>query len=333
MQQIERFLLQLRAENKSAHTLDNYQRDLLSFVAFYLTQNQSDAKGDTQSSKNGDNSDQAWSYQTLMAEPQSVDWTQVGVRLIKDYVMDCVKSGLGARTLSRHLSALRSLFGFLMAQGLVQTNPALLVKAPKVPKPLPKSVDVDQTRQLLEQPIDGWHAIRDQAIFELLYSAGLRVSELVALNLTPGLDGLAAGTVQVRGKGGKMRVAFVGTKANQAIQAWLSVRGQKLQPEQSEQAVFINQLGGRLSARSIRVQLDKRTLQAGLDTKMSPHRLRHACATHVLESSGDLRAVQELLGHANLSTTQIYTKLDMQHLAKVYDQTHPRARKNQTHNE
>jgi integrase/recombinase XerC len=326
MQQIERFLLQLRAENKSAHTLDNYQRDLLSFVAFYLTQHQSDTKGDKQSGKKRDSPDQAWSYQTLMAEPQSVDWTQVDVRFIKGYVMDCVKSGLGARTLSRHLSALRSLFGFLMAQGLVQTNPAKLVKAPKQPKPLPKSLDIDQTKQLLEQPVEGWQAIRDQAIFELLYSAGLRVSELVELDISPGLDGLASGTIVVLGKGNKMRVALVGGKAQQAMQAWLAVRGEKLNTD--EKAVFINQRGGRLSARSIRVQLDKRTLQAGLHTKMSPHRLRHACATHVLESSGDLRAVQELLGHANLSTTQIYTKLDMQHLAQVYDQAHPRARKN-----
>jgi integrase/recombinase XerC len=123
-----------------------------------------------------------------------------------------------------------------------------------------------------------------------------------------------------------MRIALVGAKAQQAIQAWLKVRPEKLKSEES--AVFINQRGGRLSARAIRMQLDKRTLQAGLNTKMSPHRLRHACATHVLESSGDLRAVQELLGHANLSTTQIYTKLDMQHLAQVYDQAHPRARKN-----
>lgn len=306
--------MQLRAENKSGHTLDNYQRDLLSFVGFYLTKSATN------------NPDQAWSYQSLMADPQTVDWPAVDVFLLKAYVMDCVKLGLGARTLARHLSALRSFYQFLMAQGVVQTNPAKLVKAPKQPQPLPKSLDIDQTRQLLEQPVETWQAIRDQAIFELLYSAGLRVSELVELDVTPGLDGLDGGTIRVLGKGKKMRIALVGSKAKRAIQAWLAVRDQKVNAD--ETAVFINQRGARLSARGIRLQLDKRTLQAGLNTKMSPHRLRHACATHVLESSGDLRAVQELLGHANLSTTQIYTKLDMQHLAQVYDQAHPRARKN-----
>lgn len=309
MNQIERFLFMLRAENKSAHTLDNYQRDLIHFVVFYL--------------QFGHN--QAWCADELMSDPQPIDWALVDVALIKAYVMASVQSGLGARTLARHLSALRSFFQFLMAQGEVQTNPAKLVKAPKQPKPLPKSLDIDQTKQLLEQPVETWQAIRNQAIFELLYSAGLRVSELVSLDLSPGLDGLAAGTIQVIGKGKKMRLALVGAKAQQALKAWLAIRSEKLKTD--EKAVFINQRGGRLSVRSIQMQLDQRAQQAGLISKMSPHRLRHACATHVLESSGDLRAVQELLGHANLSTTQIYTQLDMQHLAQVYDQTHPRARK------
>lgn len=310
MQQIERFLQQMRAQNKSAHTLDSYQRDLLSFVAFYLP-------------PRADN--QAWSYDALMRDPQTLDWPQINAQHIKRYVMSQVKQGLAASSMARHLSALRSFFQFLLAEGLVLTNPAKTVKAPKQPKPLPKSLDIDQTRQLLEQPIEGWQAIRDQAMFELLYSAGLRVAELVSLDLSPGLDGLSAGTIKVLGKGNKERVALVGSKAQQAMQAWLSARAEFAKTD--DPAVFINQQGKRLTTRSVQLRLDKRTREAGLVTKMSPHRLRHACATHVLESSGDLRAVQELLGHANLSTTQIYTKLDLQHLAQVYDQAHPRARK------
>lgn len=311
MQQIERFLQQLRVENKSSHTLDSYQRDLLSFVALYLP-----VRAD----------DQAWSYDALMREPQTVDWTQIKSTDIKRYVMQQIRQGLAASSMARHLSALRSFFQYLLAEGLVLANPAKTVKAPKQPKPLPKSLDVDQTRQLLELPVEGWQAIRDQAMFEVLYSAGLRVAELVSLDLSPGLDGLASGTIKVLGKGNKERVALVGVKAQQAMQAWLQVRIEFAKDDQPA-AVFINQQGKRLTTRSVQLRLDKRTREAGLVTKMSPHRLRHACATHVLESSGDLRAVQELLGHANLSTTQIYTKLDLQHLAQVYDSAHPRARK------
>jgi integrase/recombinase XerC len=310
MQQIERFLQQMRAQNKSAHTLENYQRDLMSFVGFYLPQNDK----------------QPWSYDALMRHPQTVDWAAVTIQNVKQYVMQQVSQGLAASSMARHLSALRSFFQFLLREGLVKTNPAKSVKAPKQPKPLPKSVDIDQTRQLLEQPIEGGVALRDQAMFELLYSAGLRVVELVSLNVSPGLDGLANGTIKVLGKGNKERIALVGKQAQQAMQAWLKVRAVWVQAD--EQAVFVNRQGTRLTTRSVQLRLDKRAEQAGMMSKMSPHRLRHACATHVLESSGDLRAVQELLGHANLSTTQIYTKLDLQHLAQVYDQAHPRARKN-----
>lgn len=310
MQQIERFLQQMRAQNKSAHTLDNYQRDLLSFVAFYLPKNDQ----------------QSWSYDVLMRDPQPLDWSAVTVQNVKHYVMQQVGQGLAASSMARHLSALRSFFQFLLREGVVQTNPAKSVKAPKQPKPLPKSVDVDQTRQLLEQPLEEGLGIRDQAMFELLYSAGLRVAELVGLDLSPGLDGLSSGTIKVLGKGNKERIALVGKQAQQAMLAWLKTRAEWVHSD--EQAVFINRQGKRLTTRSVQLRLDKRAQQAGMASKMSPHRLRHACATHVLESSGDLRAVQELLGHANLSTTQIYTKLDLQHLAQVYDQAHPRARKN-----
>ena len=204
-------------------------------------------------------------------------------------------------------------------------NPAKGVKAPKQPQPLPKSVDVDWMSRLLDQPLETWQDVRDQAIFELLYSAGLRVSECAELDLSPGLDESESGWVRVLGKGQKERLAPVGSKALLALKNWLAIRNEHAQAD--EQAVFVNQRGGRLSVREWKNQQEKRTRKAGLPTKMSPHRLRDACATHVLESSGDLRAVQEILGHANLSTTQIYTKLDLQHLAQVYDQAHPRAKK------
>lgn len=318
MQQIKRFLDQMQAQNKSAHTRSNYQRDLLTFVSFYLS-------AQAQSAADKSDEDQAWSFDELWQQMPSMNWDALTSKDIKRFVMQRVKIGISASSVARQLSALRSFFQFLLTEGLMQHNPAKTVKAPKQPKPLPKSLDVDQTRQLLEQPIEGWQAIRDQAMFELLYSAGLRVAELVSLDLSPGLDGLSAGTIKVLGKGNKQRVALVGQQAQNAMQAWLLARAEFAQPH--ENAVFINQKGQRLSTRSVQLRLDKRTREAGLATKMSPHRLRHACATHVLESSGDLRAVQELLGHANLSTTQIYTKLDMQHLSQVYDQAHPRARK------
>lgn len=318
MQQIKRFLDQMQAQNKSAHTRSNYQRDLLTFVAFYLS-------ADAQNTADKSDDHQAWSFDELWQKMPSLNWAELTSKDIKRFVMQRVKVGISASSVARQLSALRSFFQFLLTEGLMQHNPAKTVKAPKQPKPLPKSLDVDQTRQLLEQPVDGWQAIRDQAMFELLYSAGLRVAELVSLDLSPGLDGLSAGTIKVLGKGNKQRVALVGQQAQSAMQAWLLARVECAKPD--EPAVFINQKGQRLSTRSVQLRLDKRTREAGLATKMSPHRLRHACATHVLESSGDLRAVQELLGHANLSTTQIYTKLDMQHLAQVYDQAHPRARK------
>lgn len=309
MQQIEGFLRQFRLQGKSAHTLDHYQMDLYRFVASFLRQTQQ----------------QEYDFDCLLEAQPSLDWSSVEVKHIKLYVMEQMRQGKSARTLARHLSALRRFFHFLIEQGVLDNNPAKAVKAPKQPQSLPKSIDIDQTRHLLEQPIEGWHDIRDQAMFELLYSGGLRVAELVDLDMTPGLDQLASGRVQVLGKGKKMRVAMVGQQAQQAMAQWLNIRGEHAKAE--ETAVFVSQRGTRLTTRSVQLRLDKRALQAQVASKMSPHRLRHACATHVLESSGDLRAVQEMLGHANLSTTQIYTQLDLQHLAQVYDQAHPRARK------
>lgn len=309
------FTQHLQRANKSPHTLQNYQRDLAALVAFYH-----DYLGDDDKNAPTQRAQQAW------ADLAEFDhWQAIDFEVIQAFVSSRMQQGISARTIARQLSTFRSFYDFLIQQNRVSQNPAKNIKAPKQPKPLPKSLDVDLTQQLLEQPLNSWQDIRDQAIFELLYSAGLRVAELASLDLSPGLDTLQSGWVRVIGKGQKMRQAPVGNQAKQAILNWLAIRADHARPD--EKAVFVNRSGGRLGIRSIQQHLDQRTLKAGLPTKMSPHRLRHACATHVLESSGDLRAVQEMLGHANISTTQIYTKLDLQHLAKVYDSAHPRAKK------
>ena len=310
---LENFIRHLQAQNKSVHTVSNYQRDIEDFLGFYLA----DDLGDVDSEKPEEG------LQNTIAKFS--DWRIIDSQSIRAFLAYRVQSGISARTLARQLSAIRSFYDYLLLKDLVSKNPAKGVKAPKQPQPLPKSVDVDWMQRLLDQPLETWQDIRDQAIFELLYSAGLRVSECAELDLSPGLDESDSGWVRVLGKGQKERLAPIGSKALLALKNWLAIRNEYAQED--EQAVFVNQRGSRLSVRSLQNQLDKRTIQAGLPTKMSPHRLRHACATHVLESSGDLRAVQEILGHANLSTTQIYTKLDLQHLAQVYDKAHPRAKK------
>lgn len=298
----ERYLL---IQNKSPHTVSNYLRDLQAFAAFYQA-------GDE--CERGDDAIQEFDQ-----------WQAVDAEAIRSFLAQRMQAGISARTLSRQLSSLRTFFDFLVAESLLTRNPAKSVKAPKQPQPLPKSLDVDWTQRLLEQPLETWQDVRDQAVFELLYSAGLRVSECAELDVGAGVGEIESGWVRVIGKGMKERLAPVGSKALMALQNWLAIRAQYA--DSAEKALFVSRNGSRLSVRSIQKALDKRALKAGLPTKMSPHRLRHACATHVLESSGDLRAVQEILGHANLSTTQIYTKLDLQHLAQVYDQAHPRAKK------
>ncbi len=306
------FLRHLQVQNKSVHTVSSYQRDIEEFLAFYLSDELPDVT--------------IKSASKVYSSMHFSDWQVVDSEAIRAFLAFRSQHGISARTLARQLSAIRSFYDYLVREGRVLKNPAKGLKAPKQPQPLPKSLDVDWTQTLLEQPLETWQDICNQAVFELLYSAGLRVSECVMLDLSPGLDELDSGWVRVLGKGEKERLAPVGSKAKQAIYDWLAIRSEYAMSE--ETAVFVNRRGRRLGVRSIQLRLDQRTLKAGLPTKMSPHRLRHACATHVLESSGDLRAVQEMLGHANLSSTQIYTKLDLQHLAQVYDQAHPRAKRN-----
>ncbi len=237
-------------------------------------------------------------------------------------------AGLGPRSLQRTLSAWRQFFTWLASRRLIDSNPVAAVRAPKTARKLPKTLDVDQMNRFLAIDDNSWLALRDRAMLELFYSSGLRLSELAGLDLAA--LRLDDGLVQVLGKGGKSRIVPVGSHAVAALREWLPARRLKLAPENSENAVFIGQQGVRLGTRAIQLRLKHYSLKQGMEEPVHPHMLRHAFASHMLESSGDLRAVQELLGHANISTTQIYTHLDFQHLAKVYDAAHPRAQKRAT---
>jgi integrase/recombinase XerC len=238
--------------------------------------------------------------------------------------------GLAPRTLALTLSAWRGLFKWLVRHKGFAANPVLGVRAPKAAKPLPKALSVEQAARLLEAPADGAPAdsielARDRAMFELLYSSGLRLGELVALDVGDGRLDLAQAEVTVTGKGSKTRTVPVGAGARGALKAWLQVREQLAAP--AEKALFVGSRGRRISPALVGRRLHAWASRSGLGQRVHPHMLRHSFATHVLQSSQDLRAVQEMLGHASISTTQVYTHLDFQALAKVYDAAHPRARK------
>lgn len=282
----------LRIEKQaSLHTISNYQRQL-----------------------------QAVSELLVQAEINA--WQQVEASTVRWILIQSHKQKLGAKSIGLRLVALRQFLAFLVKRGELKVNPAQGIKAPKVGKHLPKNIDAEQVTQLLNIQSDKPLAQRDLAMMELMYSSGLRLSELQGLNLD-NMD-LTNGEVKVLGKGNKERIVPIGSKAITAIQNWLVVREQ-FQPK--ENALFINQRGCRLSHRSIQLAMEKWGKIQALDTHLHPHKLRHSFATHLLEASQDLRAVQELLGHSSLSTTQIYTHLDFQHLAKIYDTAHPRARR------
>ena len=250
-------------------------------------------------------------------------WDELDGRQIRSFVAWRHRQGIGGRSLQRNLSAARAFYRYLIGEGVARHNPAEGVQAPKSPRKLPKLLDVDQAAQLLEIGDRGPLAIRDKAILELMYSSGLRLSELVMLDLDS-LD-LADAVVTVTGKGKKTRSVPIGKYARKAIKQWLKIRGGMANNE--EIAVFVSQRGKRISRRSIQQRLKQWAMKQGLTNHVNPHMLRHSFASHLLESSGDLRAVQELLGHADISTTQVYTHLDFQHLANVYDNAHPRAHK------
>jgi len=261
---------------------------------------------------------------SLYCQQQAIEyWSDLNVHTLRQYVAYRHRQGLSGRSIQRELSALRSFYNYLLQEHLVSLNPAQGISAPKSARKLPKALDVDQISQLLNHASDEPLEIRDHAMMELFYSSGLRLSELVGLDLQD-LD-LAEAVCTVTGKGNKSRILPLGRYARQAIEKWLLQRKQLV--EDGSRALFISRSGRRISQRSVQARLQRCAIKSGLPEHLHPHKLRHSFASHMLESSQDLRAVQELLGHADISTTQIYTHLDFQHLARVYDQAHPRAKR------
>lgn len=248
-------------------------------------------------------------------------------RLDGQHIRSCTawlhRQGAGGRSLQRWLSSLRAFFNFAIRRQWLKYNPAAGIPAPKSVPRLPKTLDADATARFVTIEGNDWIDCRDRAILELFYSSGLRLSELVNLDL--GHLNLREATVTVIGKGRKERQVPVGARAMEALGLWLKRRQEKATPD--NRALFVSSRGGRLAARSIQERFYRHSAGRAMDQRVHPHMLRHSFASHLLESSGDLRAVQELLGHANLTTTQIYTHLDFQHLAQVYDKAHPRAKK------
>jgi integrase/recombinase XerC len=304
---IDRYLAHLSHERRlSPHTDSNYRRDLVAFADWCDGQ-------------------------------QIADWRAIDAQHVRVHAARCHRDGLAPRSIQRRLSALRGYCNFLIREGVLAQNPAAEVRAPKAPKRLPKALDVDRMARLLQSPspdaaparaaaaTDGSEPldVRDLAIMELFYSSGLRLAELVGLQLAD-LD-LKDRTVRVLGKGSKTRIVPVGRQAIAALQAWLRERAAVAAVD--ERAVFVGRNGRRLGARAVQLRVAAWAKRQGLDVRVHPHLFRHSFATHLLESSQDLRGVQELLGHANISTTQVYTHLDFQHLARIYDQAHPRAKR------
>jgi integrase/recombinase XerC len=278
----------------SPHTLSNYSRDLASLQAFSASRGKPSAEA-----------------------LQEVD--------IRDWVSQMHRRGLAGSSIQRSLSAARSLFNYLGRVNGIPRNPAASVQAPRKPRRLPKTLDADQVGHYLSFEDDGPTARRDRAIAELFYSSGLRLAELTAVNIDD-IDRHSK-LLTVTGKGNKARTVPVGSAAIEAIDHWLELRPETATDADAARALFTSNRGQRISVRSVQARLKLQGRKAGMRQDVHPHMLRHSFASHMLESSGDLRAVQELLGHANISTTQIYTHLDFQHLAKVYDAAHPRAKR------
>jgi integrase/recombinase XerC len=300
---VERYLEHVRVEKRlAARTVELYSLDL---------------------QKLADNAAQA-----------GVELTRVQNAHIRRWVAQMHSAGRSGRGIALILSGWRGFYVWLGRQGLVDSNPVQDVRAPKAPKPLPKALSVDDAVQLASYEsadADSWLEARDAAMVELLYGCGLRVGEMVGLDAVAsagarGWIDLQAAQAHVLGKGSKRRTVPIGSKAAQALDRWLAVREQPGRDPQA--ALFIGRRGTRLTAQAMWQRLKRRSLLAGLATPVHPHMLRHSFASHVLQSSSDLRAVQELLGHANITTTQVYTRLDFQHLAKAYDAAHPRAHRN-----
>ena len=289
---IEQFLKHLEFERRlSPLTCKNYGRDLRAL--------------------------EAW------CDESGVDrWCDLDSEHFRGWSAACFRRGLSSKSIQRRLSAARSFYRYLLREKHVDKNPVQSVSAPKAPKRLPANLDADRMAHLLDIPGEGPLVDRDRAILELLYSSGLRLAELVDLDIDDVV--LADATVHVTGKGNKDRIVPVGSHATRAVKNWL--RSRVALADQDEPAMFVSKRGARLSRRGVQQRVSHWAKKQGIDTRVYPHLFRHSFATHLLESSHDLRGVQELLGHANISTTQVYTHLDFQHLAQIYDQTHPRAK-------
>lgn len=261
----------------------------------------------------------------LIAESSgSITYCTLQGHHIRRFMAQLHARGLGGRSLARMLSAWRGFYRWLGLRGEVSANPVEGVKAPKSPRALPKVLSPDEANRLLDHAGGDCLELRDQAMFELFYSSGLRLAELAALDLAC-LHDVAEGEIKVFGKRGKERHVPVGGKAREAIERWAQQRALVALPE--ETALFVGQRGARIHPRVIEERLKQRALTQGLPVNVHPHMLRHSFASHMLQSSGDLRAVQEMLGHASIASTQVYTHLDFQHLAQVYDKAHPRAKR------
>jgi integrase/recombinase XerC len=284
-------------KNASAHTVKSYREDLT----------------------------QALDYFRQRFAGRALEPSLLNTRLLRAYLAWLHEQGYAKTTIARRVSAVRSWCRFMCRQGVLTVNPADGLRGPRQDKKLPHFLGIEETGKLLETPPDeGPLGKRDRAILETLYSGGLRVSELTGLNLDD-LD-LDAGTLMVRGKGKRERLALLGQTASTALTDWLQVRAQVLEGRsQAQPAVFLNQRGSRLTSRSVGRLLEKYLAQAGLDPRTIPHTLRHSFATHLLDNGADIRSVQELLGHQNLNTTQIYTHVTTNRLRESYDKAHPRA--------
>jgi integrase/recombinase XerC len=258
----------------------------------------------------------------LLEHAGATPLAKLTVHHIRRFVGEVHAKGLDARSIARMLSAWRGFYRYLARDHGYSENPCAGVRAPKAVKRLPHALSPDEANRLLDLEVRSALDVRDKAMFELFYSSGLRLSELTSL--APADVNFREGTVRVTGKGSKTRIVPVGSHALKALEAWLNTRSAI--PDHESAALFVNRIGRRLSARAVQLRLERCALKQGISTRVHPHVLRHSFASHVLQSSGDLRAVQEMLGHASISTTQVYTHLDFQHLAKVYDAAHPRAR-------
>ena len=287
---IEEFVTYLGVEkNYAINTIASYERDLLKFLSFLINRN-------------------------------IADWLEIESDTVNLFVMGLRHSGMSGKSIRRYLSSIRGFFNFLIDNGVMVKNPALSIQAPKIDRVLPKTIDFDDLRNMMNLKTDHYSELRAVLMIELLYSCGLRVSELVGINIKD-LD-VNEGFVRVMGKGGKARFSPIGSSAINVLETYLTKR-----PKSESDALFLNQKDLRISPRSVQNIVKKRALEVGVSINVHPHMLRHAAATHFLQSSHDLRTVQEFLGHKSIKSTQIYTHLDFLELSKVYDEFHPRAKK------